>query len=330
MKIASPHSAVASRVAETKSQARSPAAPRIASSMRRLDRSRSGLVANSEVGATWLFTIAAVRPAEIFARFSAPVVTTMSQPITRSAAPAAIRVAAIASGRAATRTWLVTGPFFCARPVTSSTEQPLPSRWAAMPSSAPTVITPEPPMPVTSTFQGRSRSGGGGLGQRGEARVVAADALGFDLAQPAALDRDEARAVALEARVVLVAARLVDPPLAPELGLDRLDRDAVRLHAAVAAALAHELVDHDAPVGIRELAALAQPARLGRAGLVVDQRRHAGHVAQLALHAVELVAVVDRDAGRNRRRRRTSRARSTRSRSGARPRRRAGARSRAP
>ena len=63
--------------------------------------------------------------------------------------------------------------------------------------------------------------------------------------------------------------------LRPQLGLDRLDRDAVALHAAVAAALAHALVDHDALVGVGELAALAQAARLGRAGLVVDQRRDA-------------------------------------------------------
>ena len=37
----------------------------------------------------------------------------------------------------AMRTWLITAPFFCARPVKSSTVQPLPSRCAAMPSSAP-------------------------------------------------------------------------------------------------------------------------------------------------------------------------------------------------
>ena len=53
-------------------------------------------------------------------------------------------------GRGARRTWLITAPFFCASPVKSSTVQPLPSRCAAMPSSAPTVTTPVPPMPVTS------------------------------------------------------------------------------------------------------------------------------------------------------------------------------------
>ena len=60
--------------------------------------------------------------------------------------------------------------------------------------------------------------------------------------------------------------------LAAELGLERLDRQAVRLHAAVAAAFAHELVDHDALGRIGILAALAAAALFGGAGLVVDQR----------------------------------------------------------
>ena len=51
--------------------------------------------------------------------------------------------------RGAMRTWDITAPFFCASPVMSSTVQPLPSRCAAMPSSAPMVTTPVPPMPVT-------------------------------------------------------------------------------------------------------------------------------------------------------------------------------------
>ena len=36
--------------------------------------------------------------------------------------------------------------------------------------------------------------------------------------------------------------------------------------------------------GSGELAALSQPAGLGGTGLVVDQGRHAPHLAQLALH----------------------------------------------
>jgi len=52
--------------------------------------------------------------------------------------------------------------------------------------------------------------------------------------------------------------------LAAELGLDRLDRDAVGLHAAIAAALAHQVVDEQALLRVREGAALA-PAALSAA-----------------------------------------------------------------
>ena len=45
-----------------------------------------------------------------------------------------------------------TEPPFCASPVISSTPQPLPSRCAAMPISAPMVTTPVPPTPVTTAL----------------------------------------------------------------------------------------------------------------------------------------------------------------------------------
>ncbi len=60
-----------------------------------------------------------------------------------------MRVAWIASGVGAMRTWLATAPFFWASPVTSSSLAPLPSRWAAIATIAPTVTTPVPPMPVS-------------------------------------------------------------------------------------------------------------------------------------------------------------------------------------
>ena len=63
--------------------------------------------------------------------------------------------------------------------------------------------------------------------------------------------------------------------LAAELGLDRLDRDAVRLHAAIAAAFADQFVDDHALVRVGKGAALAAAALFGRAGLVVDQHRDA-------------------------------------------------------
>src|SRR5206468_5651186 len=112
--------------------------------------------------------------------------------------------------------------------------------------------------------------------------------------QFAAFDGDEARAEALQARVVLVAGVLVDAAFATELGLDRLDRQAVALHRAVAAAFAHELVDDDAPGRILDRAALAAAALLGGAGLVVDDHRAARDLAQRLLHFIELVAVVHR------------------------------------
>ncbi len=59
------------------------------------------------------------------------------------------------------------------------------------------------------------------------------------------------------------------------------------------------LVDHDAAVGVRELAALAEAPRLGRAASGRRRaRRRPATLAQLLLHAGEVVAVVQRDAGR--------------------------------
>ncbi len=110
---------------------------------------------------------------------------------------------------------------------------------------------------------------------------------------PAALvghERDERRAVTFEARVVLVARRLVDLAAFAELGLDGQHRQAVAHPRAVAAALAHGLVDHDAPGRVVELAPLAQAAGLGRAALVVDQHRHARLATELFLHVHDVLA----------------------------------------
>ncbi len=296
--IASPSSAVASSLAFTASVFASPHAARTAPIMS--VRGEIEVRVGRELGGrrTCVFTIAVVR-AESFGRFSNPVITTTSQPIARSAPPVPMRVAWSSAGVLAMRTWLATAPFFCARPVTSSSRAPCPSRCAAIARIAPTVTTPVPPMPVTSTLQGTSSEGSTGSGSAAKSAPSSSPArLRLRLAQRPAGHGDEARAVAFDAREVLVAARLVDAALAAELGLDRLDRDAVALHRAIAAALADQLVDHDAAIGVGELAALAQAPRLGRAGLVVDERRYAGRLAQLLLHAVELVAVVQRDAVR--------------------------------
>ena len=81
--------------------------------------------------------------------------------------------------------------------------------------------------------------------------------------------------------------------LAAPLGLERLDRDAVRLHAAIAAALAHQLVDDDALVGIGKSVALAAAAFFGGAGLIVDQHRDAGNFGKFLLHRDQVVAMMD-------------------------------------
>ena len=122
------------------------------------------------------------------------------------ALPAAMRVAWSCAGSRAMRTWLETAPFFCARPVTSSSEQPLPSRCAATARIAPTVTTPVPPIPVDEHVEGPrrvARRAGSGSAAKRAASAAAPSRLAFRTL--AADDGDEARAVALEAGVVLVA-----------------------------------------------------------------------------------------------------------------------------
>ena len=195
------------------------------------------------------------------------------------------------------RTWVNTEPPFWARPAMSIMPQPLPSRCAAMPSIAPTVTTPVPPTPSMIAAQpSLAKRESAGIRHAVERIGLAGDAVG--LADLGAMHGDEGRAEAVDAGEILVAARLVDLALAAEFGLDRLDRDAVRLHAAIAAAFADQFVDEDALVGIGKGAALAAAAFFGGAGLVVEQHRDAFDVAQLALDEIEFVAVMDGGAGR--------------------------------
>ena len=115
------------------------------------------------------------------------------------------------------------------------------------------------------------------------------------LAQLAASDGDKARAKAFGAGEVLVAARLIDLALAPETSFERLDRHAAGDGAAIAAALADRAVDEGALVRIGPFAALAQPSALGGAGLVVQDHGHIGEFAEIALHRIELGAMVNLD-----------------------------------
>ena len=114
------------------------------------------------------------------------------------------------------------------------------------------------------------------------------------LAQLAAMDRDEGGTEAVETGEILVAARLVDAPLATELRFHRLHRHTVRLHPAIAAAFANELVDEDALVGIGIGTTLAPPTLFRSTGLIIEKHRDARHLAQFALDIVQFVAVVDR------------------------------------
>ena len=89
---------------------------------------------------------------------------------------------------------------------------------------------------------------------------------------------------------------MVDGALAAELGLQGLDADAIALRAAVATALAHQLVDEH-PLGrVDQGAALAAAAFFGGAGLVVNDDGAALDLAQLALHPIERIAVLNRNA----------------------------------
>src|SRR5205085_6576502 len=90
---------------------------------------------------------------------------------------------------------------------------------------------------------GASEHRDGWIGQDRENRAAAS---GLTLPRAAAMHGDEARAEALEAGEILVAAGLVDRALAAELGFHGHDRQAIRLRRAIAAALADLLVDEDA------------------------------------------------------------------------------------
>src|SRR5262249_6095159 len=111
--------------------------------------------------------------------------------------------------------------------------------------------------------------------------------------------RHEARAEAIEAGEILVARRLVDLPFGAKLGVERQYSDAVRFDPAIAAALAHGRIDKHALVGVREKTALAAPALLSRARLVVDEHRNPRHSPQLFLQGLQVAPMVHGHTLRN-------------------------------
>src|SRR5258708_13673772 len=90
----------------------------------------------------------------------------------------------------------------------------------------------------------------------------------------------------------------MDLRLPPKFGFNWGDGQAVAFYPAVAAAFTDRFVDEHAHRGGRELAALAQPALLGGAPLVVDERGDAGDLAQEDLDLVESAPGPDLDAAR--------------------------------
>ena len=120
----------------------------------------------------------------------------------------------------------------------------------------------------------------------------------FFLFQSAAFDGDEARAETFHAREIFIAIALIDFALAAEFGLKWKNSDAIRFHAAIAAAFADRRIDESALCRIDHLAALATTTFFGGAGLIKNNNRGAGDFAQTFLHVVELVAMQKFDAAR--------------------------------
>ncbi len=149
------------------------------------------------------------------------------------------------------------------------------------------VTTPVPPTPGDDDVPGAVDRRQGRRGQMPDIhrrRCLLADLR--------TLDGHERRAEPLEAGEILVAGRLVDGALASKFGFDRHDRDAVRLHPAIAAALADIGVDEDAAIGVGKLAALSAPPFLRRAGLDEDDRRHALDVTKPLLNLRQRIPLV--------------------------------------
>src|SRR5260221_122507 len=101
------------------------------------------------------------------------------------------------------------------------------------------------------------------LASRASACGSALGSRGNSATEPYGDHRDEAGAETLDAGIILVARGLIDRALAAELGLARDDRQAVRLHAAIAATLADAGVDEQAARRVGIGGALAPAALFG-------------------------------------------------------------------
>ncbi len=230
---------------------------------------------------------------------SLPLATMTSQAIMASADNAGMRAVCRSSGVFAMRMCDSTErpsarARSCRAPCT-----PLPSRCAAMPISAPIVTTPVPPMPVISDVVAARRAQAGRRHRRARAaRRPPALRHRPALAQAAALHGDEARAEALRRRNSPccrttgrcgACGRTRFPAARTDTQFDCTPQSPQPSHT--------ELVDeHALAAGRPNCRACGGGAsrrrRSGRRSSTVTP----GDLAQLALHRVELVAVVDRDA----------------------------------
>ena len=114
------------------------------------------------------------------------------------------------------------------------------------------------------------------------------------LAQTRPFDRDKARTKAFVAAVVFVARGLVNQAFAAEFGVQRKNRGAIALLAAIAAAFAHQRVYEKALIRFSQALFFAHASFFSGADLVVNQHCGAGQFPQFALHAFHVGAVVHR------------------------------------
>ena len=209
--------------------------------------------------------------------------TTMSQPSSRWAPPAAMRTAWMSSGRSAMRTWVKTAPPFCARPVMSSDGAALAlqmRRHAEQRADGDHAGAADAgDQDAVGLVERRQRR----LRQRGEGRASLPAALRFRSLPP------------------WTVTKLGQKPLTQEKSLLQVDWSIARLRPnSVSTGITDRQFDctPQSPqpsqtsslmttrlARIGHQAALAPPALLRRAGLVVDDDGDARDLAQLALHA---------------------------------------------
>ena len=222
--------------------------------------------------------------------------TTMSQPSSSWAPPAAMRTAWMSSGRWAMRTWVKTAPPFCARPVMSSDGAAL-------------------ALQMRGHAQQRADGDDAGAADAGDE-----DAVGLvERRQRRLRQRGEVApcsraALRLRSLPPWTVTKLGQKPLTQEKSLLQEDWSIARLRPnSVSTGITDRQLDctPQSPQpsqtsslmntrlgGIGHRPALAPPPLLGGAGLVVDDDGDAGDLAEVALHLVQIVAVMHRGARR--------------------------------